>query len=273
MAGQNAPMHSVLVRRDLPWQGYVDAEVVPVLRQHKLKDVIFHMPFGTTDGWFSFDSLIHAREAGLKIVYEGFTEAVSRITLGFYSDGEPVRVICYMGSITLDPAFRQLQTEPEAWTKRAMDSIQPIAEAGCGVAFDTAGPWPVEEPAHWFVGLLRRLGTEVFIEGTERVERPQNIPQGKWVPRFGGHWRGFGVVARNQHFWDNIVNSNHPDARWDNPSLYGEKLLLFTGHGFDDYAKQVPPLIAANMRLGYSSAAIIGRLNEDFRYKSSMVAT
>lgn len=296
MAGQNGrmvdQMHSTLLRWNLTWKQFVQEYVQPEL-ELGYRRVMLHLPFGKdteADSFMSFDSYIHAQQRDLDTLWKGFSKAWRPVVQGKYTDGEPVQVICYLGSLHHDPDFTKLLEDPTKggqWLSRAWKSTQAILDAGCEIAFDTAGGWPADSPGYGFVTLIRNMGAGGWIEGTEFVRRPADQPYRwrdpitnefhYWNPElivWNGHWRGFNVTANHGHYWRNMTKTDDglghpPSGRYDSIEHYGEVILLLDGHSAplnedgtkktlqeisDTFPEWAPPMVRRNIEAGFSTA-------------------
>jgi hypothetical protein len=271
-------MHSWLLRRRLTWEAFVREWLVPDL-EWGARTVVLHQPFGRdtlADPLMSFDAYVHAQERGLTNLWSGFAEALRPIVRGEYTGGEPVRLICYLGSLHYDPDFVQLLEDPrtrDQWLRRAWMSTQAVLDAGGEIAFDTAGEWQPDAPGYGFVTIVKNMGAGGWIEGTEHERRPADVPwrwrdpeTNEWVywePEFDGHWRGFDVVANHGHFWRNIMNRTHQSGRFDDVAHYGEVLLMITAHATpqestsQQYPEWAPAMVRRNVEAGYLSGLMV----------------
>ena len=295
MGGQNGQMvdqmHSSLIRLGIGWPEFVDDYIVPDLQSGYEGGVMIHLPFAKdseADPLMSFDSYIHAQERRLELIWRRFARAIRPVVRGKYTDGRPVRVVCYLGSLKDDPDFVRLLEKRgrlDDWLRRVWRSTRVILDAGCEIAFDTAGTWSPDEPAYAFVMLIRNMGAGGWIEGTELVRRPADQPWrwregGEWhywnpeLIEFRGHWRGFNVTANHGHYWRNMTKTGHPSSQWDSIEHYGEVILLLNGHSaplnadgskkpqqeiWDTAGEWMPPMIQQDIAAGFL-VAVSGRM-------------
>ena len=224
---QQANMHSSLARYNITWLQFVQQTLVPQT-EWGVRRFMLHLPFGKdpTEGPMSFDSYLVAQQRDLQVIWTGFVQAIRPLVEGFYTDGDPVEVICYLGSLRVDPSFIQLKEQAYAaeWISRFWQSIQPVLDAGCSLAFDTGGTFPEVGPEYWAVGMVEALGTQVYIEGTA-------LPA-----EYAAHLGRFAWAANHEHYWRNIADLAHggkhhevsPWAQADQMS--GEGILMISGH-------------------------------------------
>ncbi len=222
-----ANMHSFLALRNMTWLQFVQETLVPQM-EWGVRRFMLHLPFGKdpTEAPMSFDSYLVAQELGLDVVWRGFVQTIRQVVEGQYTDGEPVEVICYLGTLRLDPNFLQFkqQAYPAGWISRFWQSIQPVLDAGCSLAFDTGATFPEDGPEYWAVGMVETLGTQVYIEGTA-------LPA-----EYAAHLGRFAWAANREHYWRNIADLAHggeqhevsPWAQVDEMS--GEGILMISGH-------------------------------------------
>lgn len=217
-------MHHVLYRTNMGWNEYIKRHVMPDL-EWGADGVMFHLPFGTTDGYMSFDSWPIAQERNLTLIYEEFRDALYTL----WQTG--TKIICYMGSLSLN--FNAPNTYL-GWINRYLDSIDPFIDAGlpiAAIAYDTAGTWAKDSKEHAAAVLTdEEMHFEVYIEGTERIRRPDGTPPGRWERGFSKHWRGFNVTANHGHYWTNMTKQRHPDVQWDSIKHYDQFVPMITGH-------------------------------------------
>jgi len=290
MGGNNGrladKMHSPLMRGDgTTWDEFIRQEIVPDL-DWGVRTVMVHLPFGKTGTprMMDFDSYIHAQDRGLDKLWRGFSNAWRRVADGRYTDGEPVRLIFYLGSLKYDRSMAMLLEDPrkpDEWLLRVRTSIRPILDAGGELAFDTAGVWKPDDPAYWFVGMIHAMGAGGWIEGTEygyvwgtSIENQELI--------FHGHLRHLPVTANHQQYWNNIADVAHggwrpvEGHRWaqvDDPDR--EVLLMISGHSAPPnpdgtpktltqiaatYHEWAPPMVRRNLKHGFASAVSVRRL-------------
>lgn len=238
LAGQNGSqqenMHSVLARFNLSWKEWIKQLVQPQVALG-LKKQMWHLPFGKLPGNrpMSFDSYIHAQQRRL-IQGTGFVDAVRPLI----DDG--VSVLGYLGALAHGD-MAELRDSPKAymddnWLWRYWRSIQPLRNAGCGIAFDAAASWPVTGPEWLQVASTQALGANCCVEGVEFVRRARDRDGNYFgdMPSFSGHLRRFPICANHQHFRANIQpmaeNPTHPNVRHDDYRLYPSVTLMVDGH-------------------------------------------
>jgi len=175
-----------MVARDLKergWARFVQEDIRPQL-QWGIRRIQLHNPFGfTLGGPMDFDQYLLAREQGLDWLTENFTEAWQPVVSGRYTDGQPVEVIAYFGTLFKTPTFVDLHEagRMDEWWDRAWASIKPALDAGMSIGFDAVSFAPEDHPAHAFVRNLRQRGVRVYIE--------------TWPHKDFPHWKGYNVVV------------------------------------------------------------------------------
>lgn len=190
------------------WQGYVDGRFAQ-LQQMGVKRIFLHNPFGilNSEPYFQFDQYIHAQEAGLTWLTEGFVEAWRPITQ------QGVEVIAYIGTMFSDPDFVGLSDDQ--FIDRVVRSLRPLIDAGMSVGLDSiVGETQTSRP-FMVAQALRNSGIRVYAEN-----RP---------PRDFTWWHDFGGVYYNEGFLLDTPELN-PALHWaaSNSLLRGE-LLRYTG--------------------------------------------
>lgn len=201
------------------WEPFVRLRVVPQLKLG-IRRVMLHNPFGhePLSEPMAFDQFVEARESGHTRITEGFVEAWKPVVEGFYTDGEPVEVICYVGSIDIDRDFLAIREgEPTgwsaAWMRRALDSIEPALAAGMSVGFDSSSDLPEDSAEFRLIQLIESLGHRCYIES-----RPIAV-----APHL---WR-FPVVSTRRHWFrsdPDVHEGTEHNAR--NSDLTGEIIVL-----------------------------------------------
>jgi len=275
-------MHHMFARRDMTWSEFVTNLLDDL--DWGVEGFLFHLPFGKdtqADHFMSFDSYLHAQERDLDFIWREFQGFVGKLTRGRYSNRKPIRVICYLGSLFHDPDFSPLlesQYHRDDWLRRVFLTLRPVLAAGCEVALDTAGTWPKGHPATDIATLLKDLKAGGILEGTEHIRRPDDVDWRTWDPEFSGHFRGFPITANHGHFWRNILpRKKHPSSRWDDPALYGEKILMIGGHSAPDgkdmttYHEWMPEMVAQNNKAGYVSAIHVSRIKNQIPLEKLMI--
>ncbi|MGB0767720.1 MAG: hypothetical protein ACPGYV_08410, partial [Phycisphaeraceae bacterium] len=141
-----------------------------------VRRVMLHNPFGTASlaGPMPFDQYLEAKAAGIGWLVDDFVSEWRRVVNGGYSDGEPVEVIGYIGSITTDPSMKRLVDSGnlDAWRERAEQSIAPLIEAGMSIGFDAGSRIDADHPAYELLLDLRQRNVIVYIETYPTLERP-----------------------------------------------------------------------------------------------------
>ena len=151
------------------WKGFVDGTVREQLAAG-VRRFQLHNPFGARPNQsMQFDQFLHARDGGFDWLYADFLPAWKPVILGKYTDGEPVEVIAYLGSLDKGKKITQLVAagDVEGYLTRALASIQLVRRAGMSIGFDSLGgrDGVVEhDPAYRFVALLESLDVRVYIE-------------------------------------------------------------------------------------------------------------
>ena len=195
------------------WQGYVNTRVAQ-LRALGMKRLFLHNPFGTRsdEPYFQFDQYIHAQEAGLTWLTEGFTQAIKPLV------DSGIEVICYIGKLHGDPDFDNL-TDLDQYMDRVMRSLRPMIDAGCSIGLDSIVGAENTTRAYMVAEILRNSGIRVYAEN-----RP---------PKAYTWWHDFGGVYYNEGYV-NDTPENNPALFWAAPNsmLRGEKLR---------YTNKAPP--------------------------------
>ncbi len=187
---------------NLGWSGWIERDVLPQI-EGGVTRFMLHNPWGVLPGEnMQLDQLLHAREAGLDFVTQGFVEAWKPIT------DAGVEVIAYVGSGLDDPDFDGLGWWD--WRQRAMDSVRLMVDAGMSIALDAAVIATEGSHTHRFAEELRSMGVEVIVEA-----KPT---------RFTPHWWDYGMVSLDQNFLDDDLHTGHPHAQ-----NYGIENSVLTG--------------------------------------------
>jgi len=206
------------------WPQFIQTHVRPNY-DWGVRRIWLHCPFGNTPNTrFDFDQYVLAEEAGLRWLTDRFTESWQPIVAGAF--GEPVEVVCYIGTVMAprgerpprDIEFNRLRRDGRAdeWLDRAMRSVRPALAAGMSIGFDAAADQPDQPPHNWsfaFASLLRSLGVQVYIE-----PRPQRALPG---------WHDFDLLVVDT-FWRRSDPARHRDSAWaaTNEQLTGEVIRL-----------------------------------------------
>lgn len=194
------------------WAGFVNARVRE-LQNLGVKRLFLHNPFGTlnNDPYFQFDQYIHAQEAGLTWLTNGFAEAWRPVT---QAGNE---VIAYIGTMSFigqqDPDFANL-TDAQ-FVDRVMRSIRPLIDAGMSIGLDTIVGEHVTSRPYMVAEALRNSGVRVYAENRP----PSDYP---W-------WHDFGGVYYNRGYVRDTPELN-PALWWaaSNSQLKGE-IIRYTG--------------------------------------------
>lgn len=198
------------------WRGFVKKVIDPQIAWG-CRRFVLHNPFGAfPDEDMQFDQYIHASEAGLGWLCNGFVEAWRPVTQG--GAGGPIEVICYLGKLREDPDFQVLldRGNHQLWLERAWDSMRPALDAGMSIGLDSSAPAGKDDPVFKLAELLTSLGVKVYIEA-----RP---------PRANTHWFNYPVICE-ESFWHRSNPAEHLDsAVWAarNDQLQGEIIRIIT---------------------------------------------
>lgn len=159
------------------WKWFVSEKVVPQV-QWGVRRVQIHNPFGHLgEEGMRLDQYLLAQEQGVTWLTDGFVEAWRPLTAGELT-GEPVEVICYLGSPVIHDPFKRLYEsgDIEAWQRLFDASIAPALEAGMSIAFDTATGADADHPFYARACDLREQGVRVYLEGLPSRGRPHWAP-------------------------------------------------------------------------------------------------
>lgn len=227
------------------WPSYVRLMVRPQL-DAGVRRILLHLPFGRTDfeSPMAFDQYVEAQESGDTWLTEQFVEAWSPVVSGVYTEGQPVEVICYLGSIDTDEQMKALVETPEAWFDRARRSVEPALHAGMSIGFDSANDYAEDSLYFRLIKEIADAGTPVYVEPRPDANRP--------------HLFGFGVISTDRH-WFRSDPDRYPgtDHKASNDQLTGEVILLIRGLGETPRRqKRVRDLFATT---DYSVAAVLNR--------------
>ena len=189
------------IGRNLPnvgWAGFVRDDVLPQL-EWGVRRVVIHNPFGIApDEWaMSFNQYLEAEEAGLTFVTKGFVEAWRPVIRGDYTDGEPVEVIAYFGSLRHDPDFTELEEagDLDAWNDLAWRSIAPALEAGMSIGFDSLSKAPADHPSYALARQIEAAGYLTYVESMPRVAQP--------------HWKEHGALVLEAFYLGGVTSHRH----------------------------------------------------------------
>ena len=168
------------------WQGFVDKVIKPQLAWGA-KRIALHNPFGTlANEPMQMDQYLHARDAKLNWLTQGFVEAWKPVT------ASGVEVIAYLGMMNGDADFAGT-----GWKQRFLDSVRPALDAGMSIALDSAAVTTAGSITHQAAQLLRQMGVEVYIEAR---------------PAAGySHWFDYNVISIDS-FWDRSDPDRFADA-------------------------------------------------------------
>lgn len=201
------------------WESFVRFHVAPNLKLG-VRRVMIHNPFGhepLTEP-MAFDQYVEAKEDGLLSLTRGFVDAWKPVVEGFYTDGEPVEVICYVGSIDIDDDFKSIREgEPTgwsaAWLRRAFDSIEPALASGMSIGFDSSSDLPEESAEFRFMQLLESLGHRCYVESRPLAAAP--------------HLWDSPVISTRRH-WFRSDPDTYPGTKHNasNSDLTGEIVVL-----------------------------------------------
>lgn len=140
------------------WAGFVRDQVMPAVDAGVTR-VMLHNPFGAIAGEdMQFDQYLHARDAGLDWLTEGFVEAWKPLTK------QGVQLICYLGALRNDPDF-----DPEDGIfddfDRLSKSTAEIRRAGCDyIVMDATSSQPKNSMADQYAKWLEQEGITVGSE-------------------------------------------------------------------------------------------------------------
>ncbi len=224
------------------WGGFVRLVVRPQI-DWGCRRFVLHNPFGTLPGEpMQFDQYMHARDAGLTWLCEGFVEAWRPVT------EEGIEVICYLGKLRDDPDFEELRKRGkyDDWLARAWASLQPALDAGMSIALDASSRADAGHPVYKLAELLRSLGVKVYIE-----PRP---------PITHNHWFDYPVVTTEQ-FWHRSNPEKHISSLWAarDDQLRGEIIRMITRTPQADQPEKAREVIAE----GHTAALyVLGMIRE-----------
>ena len=185
----------------------IDSGGWPVFVDNRAKDVYdwgirrfwLHNPFGTVSGEvMQFDQYLDARDAGLDVLTENFSEAWRPVTQGSF--GEPVELIAYLG--TADPGDDRLQTafdsgNPAQVLGTMLACVKPLLMAGASIGADAAVKLPDDGPAFHFYKYLESIGIPIYVESRPKKANPK--------------WSEFPVFAVDT-WWKRSDPEVHQDA-------------------------------------------------------------
>lgn len=113
------------------WEPFIDKYIAPDIAWGS-KRILLHLPFACEAGVYQFDQWLTAKNAGL-ITTKDFVRSV-RVLRG----AAGVEVICYLGTLHGDKDFdsRKRPERGDDYMRRFTDSLAPVFDAGCSIAFD-----------------------------------------------------------------------------------------------------------------------------------------
>lgn len=155
------------------WEKFVDDFVMPEV-EWGCRRVLLHMPFSAQADTYQFDQWIHAKNDGL-ITTVNFVPTMRRLrALG-------VEPIIYTGTLSSDRNFDKLRGlyKGDNYGRRIIDSIAPMLDAGCSIAFDYANVYKVGtveyESIDWGRALCVDSGGRAYIEPAPGKANPHMI--------------------------------------------------------------------------------------------------
>ncbi len=180
------------------WPSFVDNRAKDVY-DWGVRRFWLHNPFGTVSGEvMQFDQYLDARDAGLDVLTENFSEAWGPVTRG--SLGEPVELIAYIG--TADPDDDRLQTAFDSGSSARvlgtmLACVKPLLMAGASIGADAAVKLSDDGPAFHFYKYLESIGIPVYVESRPKQANPD--------------WSEFPVFAVDE-WWRRSDPEVHQDA-------------------------------------------------------------
>ncbi len=209
------------------WADYVTTRVLPQL-DAGVRRILLHNPFGIPAGDepMSFDQHVEAQEEGLRGLTFGFAEAWRPVVEGRFTDGEPVEVICYLGSLDTDADFRAILQDDSVgraadWLQRVTASLDPALRAGMSIGFDSSSDLPEDSPEFRLIQLVRALGHRCYVEPRPLANRPR--------------LHDFAVISTQQHwFRSDPARHQGTDHNATNEQLTGEIVVLVNRMPDDD---------------------------------------
>jgi hypothetical protein len=224
------------------WAGFVKHVIEPEIRWG-VRRIVVSNPFGCLpDEPMQFDQYLHARDAKLTWLTNGFARAWRPVT------DRDVEVICYLGKLTEDPSFPPLARDRAGWEQRFWESVQPALDAKMSVALDAAaGDFP---ESHRAVDLLEAKGVKVYFE-----PRPNADAQ---------RWFTYPIISVDT-FWERSDPALHPDSRWAarNEQLTGEIIRIITAPPQGktwSHKGWIGPYVRSILRDGHTAAAPVTML-------------
>ncbi len=180
------------------WPSFVDNRAKDVY-DWGVRRFWLHNPFGTVSGEvMQFDQYLDARDAGLDILTENFSEAWGPVTRGSF--GEPVELIAYIG--TADPDDDRLQTAFDTGNSARilgtmLACVKPLLMANASIGADAAVKLSDDGPAFHFYKYLESIGIPIYVESRPKQANPD--------------WAEFPVFAVNE-WWKRSNPEVHQDA-------------------------------------------------------------
>lgn len=202
------------IGRRLPrssWATFVRLTVKPQI-ERGIRRIQLHNPFGALAGEvMQLDQFLHAQDAGLRFITEGFVEAWQPVTEA------GVEVIGYVGCGKLDPDFDVFLESGDfgAWQSRAMASLKPLIDAGMSIGLDASASTAETSQTFALAESLRAQGVRVYVEA-----KPD---------RFNPHWFSYDVIALDRAWLTADIENGHPQAKnygISNDLLTGESLRM-----------------------------------------------
>ncbi|MDG2020807.1 MAG: hypothetical protein P8J59_02540 [Phycisphaerales bacterium] len=195
------------------WPSFVDNRAKDVY-DWGIRRFWLHNPFGTISGEvMQFDQYLDARDAGLDILTDDFSEAWGPVTRGSF--GEPVELIAYIG--TADPDDDRLQTAFESGNSARvlgtmLACVKPLLMAGASIGADAAVKLSDDGPAFHFYKYLESIGIPIYVES-----RPKQVDP---------NWAEFPVFAVDT-WWRRSDPEVHQDAAaWALPNSQMEREVV-----------------------------------------------
>jgi hypothetical protein len=211
------------------WPSFVDDRAKDVY-DWGIRRLWLHNPFGTISGEdMQFDQYLDAREAGLAVLTDNFSEAWGPVVRGSF--GEPVELIAYIG--TANPADNRLKTAFESEDSARilgtmLACIKPILLAGGSIGADAAVKLPDDGSAFYFYKYLESIGVPIYVES-----RPKEA-EAKWAE--------FPVFAVDSWWKRSDPETYEDSAAWGalpNSQMQQEVLRWFSGYP----AKSTDPVV------------------------------
>lgn len=201
------------------WQSYIRLMVRPQL-EAGVRRILLHNPFGRTDleQSMAFDQYLEAQASGDTWLTQGFVEAWSPVIAGHYTDGQPVEVICYLGSMDADLEMNALVQTPDDWQQRARRSVEPALQAGMSIGFDSANDYALDSLEFRMIREIAETGARIYLEPRPDANRP--------------HLFRFNVISTQEHWFRSDPDKHGKSGaghKAANDQLTGEIVLLIKG--------------------------------------------